>query len=107
MSASLNGVLTHDWAMQIYVTNENMPSGAELTGYFHGYSIEFKGSKDVYYLNLDNMRMFVYRHKTQKNLNVGLQGCGLVRNTDEYMKVYSLLKSLGIVLDDSKLPAYI
>jgi len=49
--------------------------------------VSLRGSRDVYYLNMGNGKMYVYRAKLDKDVN----GCLFVRNRDEYTAIYNAI----------------
>lgn len=69
----------------LYIANEStMHTDAT---YFDKVCVHVRGSKDVYYLNMNDGRMFVYRAKLERDVN----GCLFVRNRDEYIAIYNLI----------------
>jgi hypothetical protein len=58
--------------------------------YFKGWSVQFKGSNDVYYVRQDNSNIYAYRSKER------LSGCLPVNKSEERVKVYKALNAVGI-----------
>ena len=99
MAAYLNGKLSKGYH-GIYIHDENQPSGASMVHavFYTVQRAEDKGR--VYYMNYDNMRLYVYNPRAKK-----LNGCTMVRDTAEYMEIWNMLHDLGIAMADP--PVYI
>ncbi len=87
--ASLKSI-TREYGSGVYVTNETKLSGSDLV-FFDKVIINIHGSKDVYYFNMADGRMFVYRAKLSKIVN----GCLFVRDRDEYTAIYHIVLMQG------------
>lgn len=82
--------ISREFGSGVYVANESKLSGSDLL-YFDKVIVNVRESKDVYYFNMSDGRMFVYRPKLSKVLT----GCIFVRDREEYDQVYDMVQSQG------------
>ena len=73
--------------LSIHVVNENNISGTDLH-YMDGAIIAVYGSRDIYYYDFKDGRMFVYRAKMHDDLF----GCLMVRSREEYNMIYDMVR---------------
>lgn len=77
--------ITRETGGGLYIANElTINTSAQ---YMDKIIVNIRGSRDVYYLNMANGSMYVYRDKLRNQVN----GCLFVRNRDEYTAIYNLI----------------
>lgn len=77
--------ITRDMSGGLYIANE-LTIHADAV-YFDKVAVNVMGSKDVYYLNMRNGNMYVFRNKLRNQVN----GCLFVRDRDEYTAIYNMI----------------
>lgn len=77
--------IMRDSTSRLYIANEQSMHTDAM--YMDKICVTVKGSKDVYYLNMANGNMYVYRDKLRNQVN----GCLFVRNRDEYTEIYDAI----------------
>jgi hypothetical protein len=80
----------HDRSTGLHVTNENTIQGYDVL-YFDKVTVHAYGTKDVYYFNMSNGNMYVWRSKLDRIV----RGCMFVRNREEYDIVYAWIQYQG------------
>ena len=71
----------------LYITNESSMHVPAV--YFDKVRVELYKSADVYYLNMENGNIYVYRNKLRNQVN----GCLFLRNREEYDMIYRAIES--------------
>ena len=73
-----------DLSTGLHVANESKIQGYDVL-YFDKVTVHAYGTKDVYYFDMSNGNMYVWRSKLSKDIT----GCIFVRNGEEYDIVYN------------------
>lgn len=81
--------ITREMNGALYIANESAMQ--TLAVYFDKVAVTVKGSQDVYYFDMRNGNIYVYRAKLRNVVN----GCLFLRNREEYDIIYSAVDSQG------------